>query len=333
MRRRVEAGAVSLPAIPALLAKNLEPLMPHLKTPGLIDLCINRPGIIFLDTQEGWVKRKDNNLNLKTLLHLGRVLATESDQVFSDRSPFLACSIPNVSNPDYGHRVQIVAGSAVLGGFAMSVRLAPENVRPITDWTWKERAPEARPGNYEPIYIDDTERIINAFRKKATILIVGQTRTGKTSLVNTLISHLDLDERLITIEDVVELRIPHENCVRLVRSRTGTGVAGVSYEMLTETTKRLRPDRVFIGELGIDNTYQFIDILNSGHQGCIASLHANSPDLAVDKLVQNASFKHHTNSEIVKKVALELVDIIIKIKWDRLGRGYTAQAVMLNDKF
>jgi pilus assembly protein CpaF len=116
----------------------------------------------------------------------------------------------------------------------------------------------------------------------ANILVSGATSSGKTTMLNALCSRLAPGERVITIEDAAELRLPGEHVVRLeARPPTAEGVGGVTVRDLLRAALRMRPDRLVIGEVRGPEALDMVQALNTGHDGSLVTCHANS---AVDAL-------------------------------------------------
>jgi type IV secretion system protein VirB11 len=114
-------------------------------------------------------------------------------------------------------------------------------------------------------------------RNKLTMLLCGATGSGKTTMGKSLISAIPVHERLITIEDTLELVIPHENHVRLLYSKSGIGLGGVTAEALLQASLRMRPDRILLGEMRDDAAWTYLNEVISGHPGSISTIHGGSP--------------------------------------------------------
>lgn len=276
------------------LKNKLKILDPYLKTKGLIELSINKPGEIWIETIEGWCVKKNKKLTLNALETLSRILATESGQTLSLEVPMLSTYLPI-----YGYRLQVVSGSNIDGGFCLSIRAASVVNTKLSDY-------------FDPTQI---KKIKNMVANKKNILISGGTLSGKTTLLNTIIKEVDYSERIITIEDTKELIIKQPNHIRLIKSKTGSDIAAVSYEDLINASLRLRPDRILLGEIDIENTVRFLRILNTGHSGSFATVHANSPDDAIDALMINTKLAgFHGNDETMKQYATKYLDAIVHVK-------------------
>ena len=120
--------------------------------------------------------------------------------------------------------------------------------------------------------------------RRCNVLVSGATSAGKTTLLNSLAQLASPHERLITLEDVAELRLPHPHVVRLeTRDPTPDGVDGIDLAQLLRTALRLRPDRLVVGEIRGHEAMHLLQALNTGHDGSLATIHANS---ALDALMR-----------------------------------------------
>ncbi len=122
---------------------------------------------------------------------------------------------------------------------------------------------------------------------RCNVLVSGATSSGKTSLLNALSSQLPVNDRVITLEDTAELHLRSAHVLRLETRRTDAeGMSAIDMTMLVRTALRLRPDRLIIGEIRGDESVDLVQALNTGHDGSLATLHANS---AADALARLAS--------------------------------------------
>ena len=123
-----------------------------------------------------------------------------------------------------------------------------------------------------------------AARSRKTIVISGGTSTGKTTLLNALVREIGDQERLIAIEDAPEIRLDRLNAVGLIAVRGEQGEARVDADDLLRAALRMRPDRILLGELRGPEAFAFLRAVNSGHPGSITTVHADSPDGALDQI-------------------------------------------------
>jgi len=121
--------------------------------------------------------------------------------------------------------------------------------------------------------------------KPANILISGGTGSGKTTLLNVLASFVPDRERVITIEDTAELSLPIKHWIRLESKPPGLeGTGELKMDILTKNSLRMRPDRIIVGEIRHEEAFTLFTAMNTGHDGCLGTVHANSPDETIIRL-------------------------------------------------
>ncbi len=120
---------------------------------------------------------------------------------------------------------------------------------------------------------------------RLNILVSGGTGSGKTTLLNSLSSCLAPHERIVTVEDAAELRLPGEHVVRLeARPASAEGVGAVTVRDLVRNALRMRPDRIVVGEVRGAEALDMLQAMNTGHEGSLSTCHANSPDDALRRV-------------------------------------------------
>ncbi len=169
------------------------------------------------------------------------------------------------------------------------------------------------------------EFLRQAVRYRRNIVVSGSTNSGKTTVLNTLLREVPQDERLLTIEDVRELRTSVPNTAHLLASKGGQGVAKVTIQDLLEACLRLRPDRIILGELRGAEASSFLHAVNSGHPGSLTSVHADSPALAFERL---ALMVMQGNASLTREQILAylrgVVDIVVQVRKIRDRRKVSA---------
>jgi pilus assembly protein CpaF len=112
----------------------------------------------------------------------------------------------------------------------------------------------------------------------ANMVVSGGTGAGKTTLLNAIAATIDPSERIITVEDAAELQFPHAHVVRLeARPASAEGVGELTIRALIRNALRMRPDRLVVGEVRGDEALDLVQALNTGHRGCLSTVHANGP--------------------------------------------------------
>lgn len=162
---------------------------------------------------------------------------------------------------------------------------------------------------------------------RANIVVSGATSSGKTTLLNALGALVPDGDRIITIEDTAELRLGSPHVVRLeARPATPDGVAAVTVRDLLRAALRLRPDRLVIGEVRGAEAYDMVQALNTGHDGSLSTVHANSPDDAVRRVVSLAALAapgHDTS--LIEEQVRSSIDVIVHVERTALGQRRIAR--------
>jgi pilus assembly protein CpaF len=129
------------------------------------------------------------------------------------------------------------------------------------------------------------EVLASAVKAKISVLISGGTGAGKTTLLNIMSQYIPNSERLVTIEDAAELRLAQENIVRLeTRPPNIEGQGAIRQRQLLINALRMRPDRIIIGEVRGEEAFDMLQAMNTGHEGSMTTIHANTPRDAIARL-------------------------------------------------
>lgn len=267
----------------------LAPFSPYLGREDVTDLFINRPGELWLETGHGTERHAEPAIDDAALWRLARQIAAAADQGISREHPLLAATLPD------GSRVQICAPPATRGHVAVAIRKHDVPDLRLADYAasgafsgMDERREQQRQENErlaDRVRAGDMIGFLGAaVRARKTIVIAGGTGTGKTTFLNALLREAGESERLVLIEDTPEIRLHHANAVGLVAVRGQLGEASVSAADLIEAALRLRPDRIIMGELRGAEALGWLRAIGTGHAGSITTLHAGSPQGAVEQL-------------------------------------------------
>lgn len=267
----------------------LAPLAAALARDDVTDVYINRPGELWLETSHGIERHEDPRLDNEALWRLARQIAAATDQGISREHPLLAATLPS------GARVQVCAPPATRGHVSVAVRkhvvpdlglddyLAAGAFDRVGEKALSQAATDAALKGQ--LASGDIRGFLgSAVRSRKSILISGGTATGKTTLLNALLKEAPADERIILIEDTPEIQLTHPNAVGLVAVRGRLGEASVSAADLLEAALRLRPDRIIMGEIRGAEALSFLRAVNTGHPGSITTVHASSPEGAIEQL-------------------------------------------------
>jgi type IV secretion system protein VirB11 len=306
------------------LKSYLAPFEAWLARDDVTDIWVNRPGELWVETTSGGIAREAApEVTEIVLQRLARQIAGTTHQGVNREQPLLSATLPD------GARVQIVAPPATRQGLALAIRkhtISNLSIDELDRAGLFRRPPHndnASDKALEELLAtgDQADFLRQAVRAKKTIVISGGTSSGKTTLLNALVKLIDGNERLIVIEDTPEIKLEHANSVGLIAVRGELGEARIGVEELLEASLRMRPDRILLGELRGKEAFTFLRAVNTGHPGSITTVHADSPDAAVEQitmmtLLAGVGVEWPTIETYVRQV----VDVIIQMKRNAEGR-------------
>jgi type IV secretion system protein VirB11 len=312
----------------------LRPLRNQLDAPGVLEVCVNRPGELQVETAQGWRRVPAPDMTHERCLSLATAVATFCDQVINQEHPLLSATLPS------GERIQFVIPPAVpRGTVSITVRKPSELIRRLPDFereglfqrtTAVSRAQgnDLRPFERELLALKDAGRYAEflklAVRHHQTIVVSGKTGSGKTTFMKGLVEEVPQHERLITIQDTAELTLPnHPNVVHLFYSKDAQGTAKVTAKSLLEACLRMKPDRIFLAEVRGDECFHFVRLAASGHPGSITSVHAGSCALAFEQMslmIRETGAGGGLRMDEIKWLLNVVVDIVVQFDRDERGR-------------
>ncbi|WP_252259790.1 P-type DNA transfer ATPase VirB11 [Erythrobacter aurantius] len=297
----------------------LAPLAPVLGRKDVTDIWINRPGEVWTESIGGGIERiEEPGLDLKLLERLARQIAAYSSQGISRAQPLLAATLPD------GSRVQIAAPPATREGYAFALRKHVSADLSLRDWEDAGAFDEAAHGEmqianerqFRALAGREAAAVLReAVIARRNILISGGTSTGKTTFLNALLAEVPQDERLVLIEDTAELHLTHPNAVGLLAARGELSEARITAEDLLIAALRMRPDRIILGELRGIEAFTFLRAVNTGHPGSMTTIHADTPQRAIEQLallVLQAGSK--LSRDDVRHYVRESVDVFVQLE-------------------
>lgn len=244
------------------------PLQRLLDDATVTEIMVNRMDQIYVE-QKGRLTLSESRFSSEE--HLRRVIERIVSKVgrrIDESSPFVDARLED------GSRVNAVIPPLAVNGSSLTIRKfskVPLTVQNLIDF-----------GTLTPEMAELLDACVKA---KLNIIVSGGTGTGKTTLLNVLSSFLPGDERIVTIEDAVELQIQQQHVVRLESRPPNTeGKGAVTIRDLVRNSLRMRPDRIVIGEVRGGESLDMLQAMNTGHDGSLSTVHSNSPRDAVARL-------------------------------------------------
>lgn len=285
-----------------ILNNILDVLKPYL-TLRANELIFNRPCEINIDYGDHWEMVQDPKLDIKFLNNFLIELATRRNQRFDETHCHLSCELPD---PFLRYRVQAQHKSSLFNSdIAICIRIPSKEAFKLESFTLSQNVI-----NEGWTY----EKIKELIRDKKNVLLSGGTGSGKTSFLNSLMGEIDPGERVVTIEDSQELRVENVNKTQLAVPKIATEI--YSYQVAIDNAMRLRPDRLFLGEIDIRNTFSFLRVNNTGHAGNLSTLHANNPKDAIKAIKTNIILGGGLSSvddRMLDSLIVTAIDYIIQI--------------------
>ena len=282
----------------------LGPLEPLLADPTISDILVNDKDHVFIE-RAGVLQKVDTTFrdNRHLLQIIDRIVSRVGRRV-DESSPMVDARLPD------GSRVNAIIPPLALDGPALSIR------RFGTGPLEAKRLVEMKSLSAEMM-----EMLSAAVRARVSMLISGGTGAGKTTLLNILSQYIPKTERIVTIEDAAELQLALENIVRLeTRPPNVEGLGAVRQRQLLINCLRMRPDRIIIGEVRGEEAFDMLQAMNTGHEGSMTTIHANT---ARDALIRLESMVAMANLNMPERTVRQQIAsaISIVIQVSRVGDG------------
>jgi pilus assembly protein CpaF len=249
------------------------PIEPLLKDPTINDILINTHKKCFV---ERFGKLEETTVHFKDEAHLMRIVQKIVAYVgrrIDESSPTVDARLPD------GSRVNVAIRPVAVDGPLVSIRKfskKPFSMDRLVEMSTL-RSPMA-------------DLLSMAVKGKISLIVSGGTGTGKTTMLNALSSYIPPEERLITIEDAAELQLQLPHVLRMeTRPPNAEGKGEIRQRELVKNSLRMRPDRIIVGECRGEEAFDMLQAMNTGHEGSMTTVHANSPRDALKRLEQMVS--------------------------------------------
>ncbi|MGG5817318.1 CpaF family protein [Falsiroseomonas sp. HW251] len=304
------------------------PLEPLLKDDRIADIMINGPDRIFIEIA-GKIQQSDIRFrNNDQLASIAQKIAGQVGRRVDESSPLCDCRLPD------GSRVNIVFPPLALDGVCVSIR---KFSRRRYDFNAMIENGSLSPAVARVLEI--------AARARLNMIVSGGTGSGKTTMLNALSRLIDHGERIVTIEDAAELQLQQPHVVRLeTRPPNLEGSGEITQRHLVRNALRMRPDRIILGETRGPEAFDMLQAMNTGHDGSISTIHANTPRDAltrIENMVQMATA--NLPHDAIRTQIASAIDLIIQIERQRDGQrrvvavsevvGLEGEVITMNDIF
>lgn len=306
----------------------LGPLEPLLADDTINDIMVNGPESVFIERHGRIFLSSTRFRDTGHLINVCQRIAAGVGRRIDEASPMVDARLAD------GSRVNIVFPPLALDGPYVSIRKFGRKVMDL-----------AKLIQFGALTPEVAEILSLAARARYNIVISGGTGSGKTTLLNALSRLIDSGERVVTVEDAAELQLQQRHVVRLeTRPPNLEGGGAVSQRDLVRNALRMRPDRIIIGEVRGEEAFDMLQAMNTGHDGSMSTVHANTTRDAlsrIENMVQMGSMglpSHAIRSQIAASI-----DLIVQIERHRDGGrritqvtevcGYETDMIELNDIF
>jgi pilus assembly protein CpaF len=276
----------------------LGPLEPLLSDLTISDILVNDRNHVFIE--RGGMLQKVNTTfrDDRHLLQIIDRIVSRVGRRVDESSPMVDARLPD------GSRINAIIPPLALDGPALSIRrfgTGPIGANQLVE--------------LKSISAEMMEMLAAAVRARISILISGGTGAGKTTFLNILSQYIPKNERIVTIEDAAELRLGMENIVRLeTRPPNVEGQGAVRQRQLLINCLRMRPDRIIIGEVRGEEAFDMLQAMNTGHEGSMTTIHANTPRDALTRLESMVAMSNlNLPEKSVRQQMVSAISIIVQV--------------------
>jgi pilus assembly protein CpaF len=273
------------------------PLEPLLARDDISDIMVNGANLTFIEVggkmQQTGVRFRDNG----QLLNICQRIVSQIGRRVDEASPICDARLPD------GSRVNVIVGPLAIDGPALTIRKFKKDRLKLNDLV-----------KFASITPEGATILEIIGRVRCNVLISGGTGSGKTTLLNCMTGHIDHDERIITCEDAAELQLQQPHVVRLeTRPPNLEGEGSITMRDLVKNCLRMRPERIIVGEVRGPEAFDLLQAMNTGHDGSMGTLHANSPREALSRLESMITMGGFSlPSKTIKEMVCGSIDVIVQ---------------------
>jgi pilus assembly protein CpaF len=274
------------------------PLEPLLKDPTVSDILVNTYKRIYVERRG---KLEITDARFKDDTHLMRIIDKIVSSVgrrIDESSPMVDARLPD------GSRVNAIIPPLSLDGPSVSIRRFAVNPLELEDLI-----------QFQTLTPDIAEILKGIVKARLNVIISGGTGSGKTTLLNVLSRFIPEEERIVTVEDAAELQLKQDHLVRLeTRPPNIEGKGEVVQRDLVRNSLRMRPDRIIVGEVRGKEAFDMLQAMNTGHDGSLTTIHANSARDALMRLETMVAMANlEIPSEFLRRYIASAINIVIQV--------------------
>lgn len=276
----------------------LGPLEPLLADPTISDILVTTPHLVYVERAGKLFRTPVEFKDDSHLLRIIEKIVARVGRRVDESSPLVDARLPD------GSRVNAAIPPVGVDGPLLSIRRFPRN--PLT--------PEKLVGNLT-LTAGMMQMLEGCVKARLNIVISGGTGAGKTTLLNALSSFIPADERIVTIEDAAELRLQQIHVARMeTRPPNIEGQGAIRIRQLVVNALRMRPDRIIVGEVRAEEALDMLQAMNTGHDGSLTTIHANSPRDAVGRLeVMVGMANANMSVRSIRQQVSSAIDLFVQI--------------------
>lgn len=276
------------------------PLQALVDNDEISDIMINGPSDIFIELNGKVEKSPIQFVNEKQLNTIAKRIASNVGRRIDESKPLCDARLED------GSRVNIVIPPLAIDGTSISIRKFKEQKIKLENLV-----------QFGALSVEMAKLLSIASHCKCNILISGGTGSGKTTLLNALSGFIGSGERIVTIEDAAELQLQQPHIVRLeTRQASVEGTGEITARDLVINALRMRPDRIIVGECRGGEAFEMLQAMNTGHDGSMSTLHANTPPrdaiARVESMVMMATAS--LPLEAIRRTIVSAVDLIVQVR-------------------
>lgn len=273
------------------------PLEPLLARDDIADIMVNGANEVYIEVH-GKVQRTDVHFRDNSqLLHICQRIVSQVGRRVDESSPICDARLPD------GSRVNVIAPPLAIDGPSLTIRKFKKDKLTLNQLV-----------KFGSISKEGADVLQIIGRVRCNVIVSGGTGSGKTTLLNCLTGYIEPDERIITCEDAAELQLQQPHVVRLeTRPPNIEGEGQITMRDLVRNCLRMRPERIIVGEVRGPEAFDLLQAMNTGHDGSMGTLHANSPREALSRMESMITMGGYSlPSKTIREMIVSSVDVIVQ---------------------